>query len=703
MSQNISVEETRCTLVSFERNRYFFGKPMTVRDFEAEQQYFNGKSRLVNRLVHGIGIICGLQLKELAVASDKLSFYLAKGAALDCCGNLIVVSQSEKIEATGSLQEGKNYLYLKYAENSRQPVTVTANVSGCEEVCSYNRIQEGFKVFLNQRPPQLSLARLSGNVTSSGSNARPILGAKVEASLRGTVAAATWSDSSGAYSLKLAEGDYTVRASATGFRTSEPKSVTLANDKAVKLDLALTQETSSQQPSAVCSALTESYYAAHLGECPDCQSPAVLLAVLDVKEGAASIDENETAQYRAIVYGNRMLHDLLCDHLADFNNPHRTNAEQTRALQTVNGVGNTAGQPYTSNVNLRADSTLDITDDATNLRINFKLARNAVKRSHLHEDTINDLLVGGGGITVQPDDGHKRINIKTTPAENVMSVGPTEKATAGSSNNFAREDHVHDLANGVVTTEKLDDRAVEGSKLAPDSVSKSHLASDFFTDLFGSDETIQIQADAATEKVSFSTIAPTVINSVGPENQLGSATSFARSDHVHRLAINDCGPDERGQIRLTPGDNVTIRSIDKNELEISAHGGGTVESGVVIFEDMEPQEIRQSGPIQLGQDEASVAIVLALEEAGSERASIFYGDYLDLLSRGLLREQVEMLTVMLLVELSTPLGSFTLRAADIRPTTSGNTATLNPRTYRVRWWAIPSTSTGQTVVVSPVR
>ena len=36
-----------------ERNRYFYGKLMTARDFEDEQTYFNDKRRLGNRALHG--------------------------------------------------------------------------------------------------------------------------------------------------------------------------------------------------------------------------------------------------------------------------------------------------------------------------------------------------------------------------------------------------------------------------------------------------------------------------------------------------------------------------------------------------------------------------------------------------------------------------------------------------------------------------
>jgi hypothetical protein len=42
-----------CNFHNFEKNKYFYGKLMTVRDFEAEQEYFDGKRYLINRLLHG--------------------------------------------------------------------------------------------------------------------------------------------------------------------------------------------------------------------------------------------------------------------------------------------------------------------------------------------------------------------------------------------------------------------------------------------------------------------------------------------------------------------------------------------------------------------------------------------------------------------------------------------------------------------------
>ena len=43
----------------FARNRYFYGKLLTVRDFEVEQRYHCTKRELLNRLLHGAGVVCG--------------------------------------------------------------------------------------------------------------------------------------------------------------------------------------------------------------------------------------------------------------------------------------------------------------------------------------------------------------------------------------------------------------------------------------------------------------------------------------------------------------------------------------------------------------------------------------------------------------------------------------------------------------------
>lgn len=158
MAQVIDVEDNNCSLRGFERNRYFFGKPMMVRDFDAEQQYFNGKRYLLNRLVHGAGIVCGLGM----TANESGGFTLKAGAAIDCCGREIVVgsdyNQTDLTELEGYRSELVNqnqtiYLCLVYDECIREPVHTQATASSCADACDYNRIREGFKVVIKTTAP----------------------------------------------------------------------------------------------------------------------------------------------------------------------------------------------------------------------------------------------------------------------------------------------------------------------------------------------------------------------------------------------------------------------------------------------------------------------------------------------------------------------------------------------------------------------
>ena len=51
-----------CTPEHYERNNYFYQKSFTVRDMFAEQSYFNQKRYLINRMVLGWGVVCGLDV-----------------------------------------------------------------------------------------------------------------------------------------------------------------------------------------------------------------------------------------------------------------------------------------------------------------------------------------------------------------------------------------------------------------------------------------------------------------------------------------------------------------------------------------------------------------------------------------------------------------------------------------------------------------
>src|SRR3954467_7656851 len=73
---------------SFTRNRYFYGKLLDVFHFQLEQDYLNGKRWLLNRLVSGYGVLCGLDVQP---AENGRAVVVTAGAALDRGGREIIV------------------------------------------------------------------------------------------------------------------------------------------------------------------------------------------------------------------------------------------------------------------------------------------------------------------------------------------------------------------------------------------------------------------------------------------------------------------------------------------------------------------------------------------------------------------------------------------------------------------------------------
>lgn len=82
-------ESVECeALRSFSRPRYFHGQLLDVRHFESEQAYFKRKQWMLNRLVAGFGVVCGL---DVQLGEDDHSVVVMAGLALDKQGREIVV------------------------------------------------------------------------------------------------------------------------------------------------------------------------------------------------------------------------------------------------------------------------------------------------------------------------------------------------------------------------------------------------------------------------------------------------------------------------------------------------------------------------------------------------------------------------------------------------------------------------------------
>lgn len=149
------------TYFPFERNRYFYGKLLSVDDFETEQKYMNDKRRMINRFLHGCGVVCGLNV----VLIDDSTISLETGLALDFSGREIVVdspatkklSLIEGFDSYSEADEDNRFLYLciEYAEEGKDRVYNAAGGNSAPgSNAEYGRVAEGYRIYLTSEEPE---------------------------------------------------------------------------------------------------------------------------------------------------------------------------------------------------------------------------------------------------------------------------------------------------------------------------------------------------------------------------------------------------------------------------------------------------------------------------------------------------------------------------------------------------------------------
>lgn len=134
---------------SFERNNYYYGKLLTSKDFQSEQGYMNDKRRLINKTLHGTGIVYGLDV----VAADDSSIILQSGLALDAGGREIIVPKTQviklsTIEGYQDLKTENVCLGIAYAEENADPVYAVMESEADGDGKKYNHVKESFHLFL---------------------------------------------------------------------------------------------------------------------------------------------------------------------------------------------------------------------------------------------------------------------------------------------------------------------------------------------------------------------------------------------------------------------------------------------------------------------------------------------------------------------------------------------------------------------------
>lgn len=146
---------------TFERNKYFYGKLLSVDDLESEQRYMNDKRRIINRFVHGTGVVCGMNV----VPVDDITISVEMGLALDFAGREIMIEHpvTKKLSMIDGFEEytetdvENSYLYLcvEYDEKEKEPVhSITGSKAGNEQKTEYNKYEEGYHLYLTAQEPE---------------------------------------------------------------------------------------------------------------------------------------------------------------------------------------------------------------------------------------------------------------------------------------------------------------------------------------------------------------------------------------------------------------------------------------------------------------------------------------------------------------------------------------------------------------------
>jgi hypothetical protein len=144
------------------RNRYFYGKLLDVRSQEMEQAYGVGLRRLLNRVGHGAGVLCGLQVRP---DGDGDQVWVEPGVAIDGLGREIVVTEARCVENPSQplddcgdpegepVTDGTLTLCIAYHECEVDPVPVLVEDCDSREGCRPGAVRERYRVLIQADEP----------------------------------------------------------------------------------------------------------------------------------------------------------------------------------------------------------------------------------------------------------------------------------------------------------------------------------------------------------------------------------------------------------------------------------------------------------------------------------------------------------------------------------------------------------------------
>lgn len=120
-----------------ERNHFFYGLLMDVARFEKDARYANAKRSLINRMIVGRGVVCGLN-----VEADGDNIVVSPGIAIDGWGREIILPEARSLNphtltdnegtptGTNAADGAVVSVCLAYTETNTDPVPVL--VADCD-------------------------------------------------------------------------------------------------------------------------------------------------------------------------------------------------------------------------------------------------------------------------------------------------------------------------------------------------------------------------------------------------------------------------------------------------------------------------------------------------------------------------------------------------------------------------------------------
>lgn len=155
-------------LSPFKRNNYYFGKLLSVGDFELEQAYFRQKMHLMNKIAFKEGVVEGLEVKTYEDNKEKIVIH--PGICVDEVGEMIVVHEEvvvhlSDIEGFEIDRDVEDVFLSIYYDEISEGEALTLEHSHSSGQTTYNQVIESYGLYLSvskddMKPRAVPLAKI---------------------------------------------------------------------------------------------------------------------------------------------------------------------------------------------------------------------------------------------------------------------------------------------------------------------------------------------------------------------------------------------------------------------------------------------------------------------------------------------------------------------------------------------------------------